>query len=210
VLSLIDVGEVRRYWAWRRTDFIVAVTALVGVLLTTVLAGMVLAVLLSVILVLYRASRPYVAALGRVPGLRGSFGDTARHPDAEEVPGLVIIRPDAPLYYFNANVARTQILEAVAARRPPPAAVLLDLAATSDLDVTTIDVLTDLVADLRGRGIEVRFAQVKGPVRDRMRRTGLMDVVGEGSLYPSVAAAVRAFEAGRAPETEPHQEGSGR
>jgi MFS superfamily sulfate permease-like transporter len=83
VLGLMDLGEMRRFWAWRRTDFLIAITALVGVILTTVLAGMVIAMLLSVMFLLYRASRPNVAALGRMPGFRATFGDIERHPDAE-------------------------------------------------------------------------------------------------------------------------------
>jgi len=193
VLGLMDVGEMRRYWAWRRTDFVIAIAAMVGVLLTTVLAGMVMAVLLSVLFVLYRASRPYVAALGRMPGYRATFADVSRHPDAEPVPGLVIVRLDAPLYFFNANVARTQILELVAARQPAPHGVLIDLAATADLDVTSADMLAELVSDLQARDVEVLLAQVKGAVRDRLRKMGLMAEIGEERVYLSVGAGVSDF-----------------
>ncbi len=117
-IGLMDVPEMRRYWAWRRTDFWIAVVALAGVVLTDVLTGLVIAVLLSVAFLLYRASRPYVAALGRLPGYRNTFGDLQRHPNAEAVPGLVIVRVDAPLYFFNANVAKGQILAVLAATQP--------------------------------------------------------------------------------------------
>jgi high affinity sulfate transporter 1 len=192
-LGLINIDEMRRYWRWRRTDFAVALTAMVGVLLTTVLTGMIVAVLLSVLLLLYRASRPYVAVLGRMPGRAGTFGDLARHPDAEPIPSLVVVRLDAPLYFFNANVAKAQILEIVADQEPPPHGVLIDLAATADLDVTTTDMLFELVADLRSRSIEVMVAQVKGTVRDRLRKTGLMDELGEDRVYLSIASAVNDF-----------------
>ena len=189
-LGLINIDEMRRYWRWRRTDFLIAVTAMVGVLLTTVLVGMIVAVLLSLLLLLYRASRPYVAVLGRMPGRAVTFVDLARHPDAEPVPNLVIVRLDAPLYFFNANVAKGQILDIVAAREPPPLAVLIDLAATADLDVTTTDMLFELVGDLRSRSIEVLVAQVRGAVRDRLRKTGLMGELGEDRVYLSIASAV--------------------
>ena len=192
-LGLINIDEMRRYWRWRRTDFVIAVTAMVGVLLTTVLAGMIVAVLLSVLLLLYRASRPYVAVLGRMPGRRATFGDLARHPDAEPVPRLLIVRLDAPLYFFNANVAKSQILDIVAAQEPPPHGVLIDLAATADLDVTTTDMLFELVGDLRSRSIEVLVAQVRGTVRDRLRKTGLMDELGEDRIYLSIGSAVNDF-----------------
>jgi high affinity sulfate transporter 1 len=192
-LGLIDIGEMRRYWAWRRTDFAVAVTAMVGVLLTTVLTGMIVAVLLSVLLLLYRASRPYVAILGRMSGPAATFGDLARHPDAEPIPRLVIVRLDAPLYFFNANVAKAEIVDIVGAQEPPPHGVLIDLAATADLDVTTTDMLFELVAELRLRSIEVLVAQVKGTVRDRLRKTGLMDELGEDRVYLSISSAVNDF-----------------
>jgi MFS superfamily sulfate permease-like transporter len=194
VLGLIDVSEIRRYWAWRRTDFMLAMAAMVGVLLTTVLIGMLIAVGLSIAFVLYRASRPHVAALGRVPGHRATFADLSRHPDAHAVPGLLIVRLDAPLYFFNANVAMTQIEGLVEAGEPDVHGVLIDLAATADIDVTTTDMLFGLVRELHGRSIEVLLAQVKGSVRDRMRRTGLMDEVSEDRVYLSVGSAVIDFE----------------
>jgi SulP family sulfate permease len=193
-LSLMDVGEMRRYWAWRRTDFLIALAALIGVVMTTVLIGLVIAVLLSVAFLLYRASRPYVASLGRMPGYRATFGDLLRHPDARPIPGLLVVRLDAPLYFFNANVARTQIRDLLRARTPAPHGLLIDLAATADLDVTTTDMLFELVADLEAASIEVMLAQVKGSVRDRLRRTGLMTRIGEDRLYLSIGSAVTDFQ----------------
>jgi SulP family sulfate permease len=194
VLGLMDVDELRRFWAWRRTDFVIAITAMVGVLLTTVLTGMILAVMLSVMFVLYRASRPHVASLGRMPGVRATYGDLSRHAGAEPIPGLLVVRLDAPLYFFNANVAKSQILDLIESREPEPKAILVDLAATSDLDVTTADMLFELLSDLHTRSIEVLLAQVKGGVRDRLRKTGLMADVGEDHVYLSVAAAVTDWE----------------
>jgi len=129
-----------------------------------------------------------------MPERAATFGDLARHPDAKPIPRLVIIRLDAPLYFFNANVAKAEILGIVAGQEPPPRGVLVDLAATADLDVTTTDMLFGLVAELRSRSIEVLVAQVKGPVRDRLRRTGLMDELGEDRVYLSIASAVTDFE----------------
>ena len=127
---------------------------------------------------------------------------STRHPDAELIPRLVIIRLDAPLYFFNANVAKAQILELVAARQPEPRGVLIDLAATSDLDVTTADMLFGLLEDLHARSIEVLLAQVKGRVRDRLRRTGLMTELGEDRVYLSIGSAVIDFQRRWPPEAE--------
>ena len=190
-MSLLDVAELRRFWAWRRTDFVIAIVALVGVLVTDVLVGLVVAVLLSLGLLLYRASRPYVAELGRLSGGQGGFGDLVRHADARPVPGVLILRLDAPLYFFNANVAFGQVLEIVGAADPRPRILVLDIAATSDLDVSTTDMLFDLHGELDGLGIELRLAQVRARVRDRMTTTGLMQAVGEANVFPSLTAAVR-------------------
>ena len=110
ILGLFNFAEFRRYYRQRKTDFVLALTALVGVLSTSVMVGLAIAVLLSVVMLLYRASRPYIAILGKRAS--GEYGDMGRHADAQPVPGLVILRLDAPLYFFNANVARTQILRA--------------------------------------------------------------------------------------------------
>jgi MFS superfamily sulfate permease-like transporter len=143
--------------------------------------------------VLYQASRPYVAALGRMPGDGATFGDVSRHTSAALIPGLVIIRLDAPLYFFNANVARSQILELVAAQESAPRAVLIDLGATADLDVTSADTLAELVATLRSQDVEVLLAQVRGTVRDRLLKMGLMAQVGQERVYLSVGAGVSDF-----------------
>jgi high affinity sulfate transporter 1 len=190
ILGLFNFKEFRRYYAQRKTDFALAVTALVGVISTSVMVGLAIAVLLSVVMLLYRASRPYIAILGR--RANGEFSDVSRHTDAQPVPGLVILRLDAPLYFFNANVARTQIRAQIA--DTPPRAILLDIGASADLDIGTSDMLRDLNSDLRRANIDLLFAQVRGSVRRRMRLTGLFDHIGEDHIFLSVAAAVSNFE----------------
>ena len=192
VLSVVDLGELRRYWTLRRTDFALAMTALVGVVATSALVGMVIAVMLSLAVILYQASRPYMARLGELPGKPKSYGDLSRHPRAREVPGVLILRPDVPLTFVNSSVAKDQIVAAVRAAEPPPEAVVLDLSATADLDIATIDMFGELVTFLGERGIALRLAQVRGTVRDRMRRSGLMASVGEAQVYLALVAAVEA------------------
>jgi SulP family sulfate permease len=193
VLGLMDVAELRRYAGSRRTDLILALVALVGVVSTTVLTGLAIAVVLSLTMMLYRASRPHIALLGDLGGEPPTYADVERHPAARPVPGLLMLRVDAPLYFFNVNVARSAVLDAVAARDPAPTAVLLDIGATADFDITTVDTIRQLIGDLRERSTAVLLAQVKGPVRDRMRRTGLMDAAGEDHVFLSVGTAVEAY-----------------
>jgi sulfate permease, SulP family len=190
VLSLIDLPELRRYWAWRRTDALLAAAALIGVASTDVLAGLVIAVLLSLLMMLFRASRPYLAVLGRLPGDRAVYADVQRHPDAAAVPGLLVLRLDAPLYFFNASVTRTEILALVDGEPTAPRVVILDIGATGDLDVTATDTLAELLTDLEARGVALALAQAKGKVRDQLRRTGLLDRIGTTRIHFSVAQAV--------------------
>ena len=194
ILGLFNFKEFKRYYAQRKTDFALAMTALIGVISTDVMTGLVFAVLLSVVMLLYRASRPYIAILGRRKDNPSNFADIIRNKDTEPVPGMVILRLDAPLYFFNANVARSQIL-AQMETDPRPKAVLLDLAASADLDIGTSDMLQSLCNDMRQAGADLMFTQVRSSVRDRMQLTGLLEFVGEDHIYTSIDSAVRAFEA---------------
>jgi len=192
VLGLVNLAELRRYWAWKRTDFLLAMTALAGVVFTTALVGMGIAVALSLLAILYQASRPYIAVLGRIPGEPPIFADADRHASATPVEPFLILRPNVPLTFVNADVAKDQCQALIAARSIAPVALVLDIGATADLDVATTDMLSTLSTELAGLGIEFRLAQVRGSVRDRMRRTGLMGIIGEDRCYLSVEAAVAA------------------
>jgi SulP family sulfate permease len=198
IVGLFNVAEIKRYYFQRRTDFFLALTALIGVISSDVMTGLMIAVLLSVVMLLYRASRPYIATLGRRPGSPGEYGDISRNKEVELIPGLVILRLDAPLYFFNANVARTQILGQT--KENPPKAILLDLGASADLDIGTSDMLTALISDLRQVGIDMFFSQVRSSVRDRMRLTGLLAHIGDDHIFASVDSAVKSFESGQKPK----------
>lgn len=193
VLGLMDVGEMRRYYASRRMDFVLALTALMGVITTDVLTGLMIAVLLSLVLLLYRASRPYIATLGQVPEEPGVYSDVSRHPRYVQPPDVLALRVDVPLYFFNANVAREQILDQVAASQPR--AVVLDIGASADLDISTNDMLQELAAALRDNGVALLLAQARGSVRDRLRQTGAMAAIGEENVFRSVDSAVQSFQA---------------
>jgi high affinity sulfate transporter 1 len=194
VVGLMNVAELKRYYASNRIDFALAMVALLGVITTDVLTGLVIAVFLSLIIILYRASRPYMAVLGKVPGQRAAYGDIARHPENLVIPGLLIVRLDAALYFLNANVARRQLLDLIASSQPAPSTVLFDLGASADLDIASLDMLKHLVVELDEIGVDVLLAHVHGSVRDRLRQTSVMTEIGEDRIYLSVAAAVHDFE----------------
>ena len=165
-------------------------TALGGVVFTTALTGMGIAVALSLVAILYQASRPYIAVLARIPGDPPVYADAERHPNAVPVPEILILRPNVPLTFVNADVAKDQVIALLKAQPSAPRAVVIDIAATADLDVATTDMLAGLFADLERDGIDLRLAQVRGSVRDRMRRTGLMATLGEPRCYLSTESAV--------------------
>jgi high affinity sulfate transporter 1 len=194
MVGLLDVRGLVTIYRARRADFVLALAALAGVLLSDVLTGLLLAALLALVQVLYRASQPYLAQLGEIPGSPGMYGDLARSPNNQPVPGLLIVRLDAPVYYFNANMATQQIRELAASSNGHLRALLLDLGATADLDITSADALQDLMKDMRDQHIRVMFVHLRGSVRDRLRAMGKLDDFGEANLYPSIDAAVRDFK----------------
>lgn len=195
VVSLLDVRELITLYRQHRADFLLAMTALGGVLLSGVLTGLILAVLLGLVLVLYRSSRPRLALLGEQGEHPGVYTDRARSPESRGVPGLLMVRIDAPLYYFNVNHVVQRLVELVEGAEPAPRGLLLDIGSSSDLDLSTIDVLRALVRDLAERDVEVLFAHVRGPVRDRLERVGLLDDA-KRRMFLTVDAAVQAFAAG--------------
>jgi SulP family sulfate permease len=178
-----------------RVEFWFALLALAGVLLIDVLEGMIIGVVASLIFVVYRSSRPHVSSLGRVPGVPGAYSDLGRHPEDTPVPGVLIVRVDGQLYYANALTIRDRVKEMVAEMEAPPRAVIIDSSAWDQLDVTSTEVIKSLVKELRGNGIAVYFAEVHAPVLEYVRKTGLLDFIGEDHVFPTVDLAVRSLEA---------------
>jgi MFS superfamily sulfate permease-like transporter len=170
------------------------VLALAGVLLIDVLEGMLIGLLASLAFVIYRSSRPHLSSLGRVPGGDGAYADLTRHPEIAPVPGVLIVRLDAPMYYANALTARDAVMTMIRAAAPPPTAVVFDAEGQDDLDFTSAQVLKRLVAEIREQGMAAYFAEVHAPVLDRARETGLLEVVGDGHVFRTVELAVRSIE----------------
>ena len=170
------------------------VLALAGVVLIDVLQGMMIGLLASLAFVIYRSSRPHLSSLGRVPGAAGAYSDLARHPENVPVPGVLIVRLDAPMYYANALTARDSVKALIRGAGSPLRAVIFDAEGQDDLDVTSADTLKGLIKELRDSGIPVSFADVHAPVLERARETGLLGAIGEGRVFPTVDLAVREIE----------------
>ncbi len=177
-----------------RTEFWFALIAFLGVILIDVLPGMVIGLLGSIIYFVYKSSRPHLASLGRVPGVQGAYSDRERHPEDLVVPGVLILRLDAPMYYANALTVRERIKALVEESEQPPRAVIFVATVQDELDITSVEVLKGLVKDLHGKGIGFYVSELHAPVREFGRRTGLLDLIGEENVFPTVDLAVRFIE----------------
>ncbi len=204
-LSLADIPGTARLWRQRKAEFLLSVAAFLGVALLGVLPGIAIAVGLSILNVFRRAWWPYDTELGRVEGLAG-YHDVHTHPDAQQVPGLVIYRFDAPLFFANIKTFRDQIRR-LAAAEPPPRWIVIAAEPVTDVDTTAADVLTSLDEALNARGISLVFAELKDPVRAKIERYGLTRAIDPRHFFPTVGAAVRAFQAETATPLKSPSEG---
>ncbi len=190
-LSLADIPGVVRLWRQRRTEFGLSIAAFLGVALLGVLPGIVIAVGLSVANVFRRSWWPYQTVLGRVPGLPG-YHDLRSYPDAELLPGLVIFRFDAPLFFANARTFRDQVSR-LASADPPPAWVVVAAEPITDVDTTAADMLQSLDEAINAKGVSLVFAEMKDPVRRKIERYELTKTIDPGHFFPTLHAAVTAY-----------------
>lgn len=184
-----DLARIRRLQPW---EFWLSIVCLVGVAVFGVIPGIGIAVLIAVIEFLWDGWRPHFAVLGRVEGLRG-YHDVTRYPDARLVPGLVLFRWDAPLFFANAELFHERLNEAVAASPTPVRRVVVAAEPVTSIDVTSADMLGELEQSLREAGIELQFAELKDPVKDKLRRFELLDRFGSANLHPTIGSAVDAY-----------------
>jgi high affinity sulfate transporter 1 len=193
-IGLIEIAGVRKLYRWRRMEFILSIVCFLGVAVLGVIEGIFLAVGLALADFIRRAWRPYDAVLGRVDGLKG-YHDVSRYPEAKRIPGLVLFRWDAPLFFANAEIFAERVSLAVAASPTPVRWVLVTAEPVTDLDTTAADVLRRLDDELEAAGIDLRFAEMKDPVKDRLRRYGLEKHLGADHFYPTIGTGVDAYVA---------------
>jgi len=194
VSHILGPSKLERIRLVSRTEFWLAVLTFAGVVLVDVLQGMIIGLMASLLLVIYQSSRPHLAVLGRVPGVADAYVAIQNHPEIVPLPGILIFRLDAQLYYANALTVRDQIKKIVDESDPPPYAVLLDAIPQAFLDLTSAEVLMGLVKELNAKGISVHVAGAHTPVVEFARKAGLVDVVGEDHFHLTMDAAVQAIE----------------
>jgi high affinity sulfate transporter 1 len=192
-LSLTDIPGTARLWRQRKAEFALSITAFLGVAVLGVLPGIAIAVALSILNVFRRAWRPYGTELGRVEGMPG-YHDVHSYRQAQHLPGLVIYRFDAPLFFANAKTFR-ETVRRLATAEPPPRWILIAAEPVTDVDTTAADVLTQLDETLNAQGVSLVFAELKDPVREKIERYGLTRTIDPRHFFPTVGAAVAAFRA---------------
>jgi high affinity sulfate transporter 1 len=191
-IGLFEFKDLGRIFRIQRWEFWLSIGCLAGVAVLGAIPGIALAVAAAIIEFLWDGWRPYSTVLGHVEGIRG-YHDITRHPDARLIPGLVLFRWDAPLFFANAELFRTRLLEAVASSPTPVRRVIVTAEPVTSVDVTSADVLVELQRTLRAASIELRFAEMKGRVKDKLRQFELVEQLDPDLFYPTLGAAVDAY-----------------
>ena len=191
-LRLFEVAGVRRLYDVRRSEFALSMAAFLSVALFGVIAGIGIAIGLSLLDFIRRAWRPHDAVLGRVDGLKG-YHDLTSHPDVHQIPGLVLFRWDAPLFFANADLFRERVREVARGADPPARWVVVAAEPITDVDSTAADMIEELSHELDAAGIELVFAEMKSPVKELLRRYGLEGKIGKERFFSTTGAAVKRY-----------------
>lgn len=188
-LGQIEIAQVVRLYQLRRSEFFFSLACFLGVIFWGVIQGIFIAVGLALLAFIWRAWRPHDAILGRVDGLKG-YHDILRHPEARRIPGLVLFRWDAPLFFANAAVFEERVQQAIALAPTPTKWVVIAAEPVTDVDITAADMLADLDKKLHQAGMDLCFAEMKGPVKDILKRYGLFESFGNENFFPTLGQAV--------------------
>jgi SulP family sulfate permease len=193
VTGLFQVSALTHLRRASRGEFVVAVATMIGVLGSGLLRGVAIGAVISLLQMLRRTSQPHVALLGRIPGTR-RYSDLERHADNVPVPGVMIFRPEASLFYFNAEGVCDRIRESVAAAVPPPKLVVLDLSASPHVDLQSAQALGALAGELATAGIQVHAVETHSAVRDMLRSQAVDARLGGINRFSTVADVVDRFQ----------------
>jgi high affinity sulfate transporter 1 len=191
-IGLFEVTDLLRIFSIQRWEFWLSMSCFVGVAVLGAIPGIGLSIVIAVIEFLWDGWRPHSAVLGRAEGVRG-FHDITRYSGARQIPGLVLFRWDAPLFFANAELFKERVLHAVAKSPTPVRWLVVAAEPVTSVDVTAADMLAELDQTLHEQGIELRFAELKDPVKDKLKRFGLYAQFGEHSFFPTIGAAAGSY-----------------
>lgn len=188
-IGLFEFNDLRRIYRIQNWEFWLSIFCFLGVAVLGAIPGIGLAIVIAVIEFLWDGWRPHYAVLGRVDGIRG-FHDIKRYPDARLVPGLVLFRWDAPLFFANAELFQHKILQAVSNSPDAVNRIIVAAEPVTSVDVTSADVIAELQKTLTASHIELHFAEMKDPVKDKLKRFEIFDILGTNIFHPTIGAAV--------------------
>jgi len=191
-ISLIEIVDLKRIYRIQRWEFWLAIVCFVGVAVLGVIPGIGLAIAIAIAEFLWDGWRPHSAVLGRAAGVKG-YHDITRYPNARRIPGLVLFRWDAPLFFANAEFFKERALDAVAASPTPVRWLVVAAEPVTSVDVTACDMVAELDEALHAQGIELCFAELKDPVKDKLKRFGLFVQLGENYFFPTIGVAVSRY-----------------
>ncbi|HYD05549.1 MAG TPA: SulP family inorganic anion transporter [Reyranella sp.] len=191
-IGLMEVSDLGRLWRIQRWEFWLSIVCFVGVAALGPIPGIGLAIVLAVIEFLWDGWRPHSAILGRPKAVPG-YHDISRYPEARLIPGLVLLRWDAPLFFANAEAFQDRVLEAVTTGPQPVRRLVVAAEPVTSVDVTAADALAELDDQLHAAGIELCFAELKDPVKDKLKRFGLFERFGADAFFPTIDSAVEAY-----------------
>jgi high affinity sulfate transporter 1 len=191
-IGLVEVSDLRRIYRIQRWEFWLSMTCFAGVAVFGAIPGIAAAIVIAVIEFLWDGWRPHSAVLGRVERVKG-YHDVKRYPQARLIPGLVLFRWDAPLFFANAELFKERVLESVTNSPTPVRWLVVAAEPVTSIDVTAADVVSELDDTLHASGIELSFAEVKDPVKDKLKRFGLFTRFGEQTFFATIGEAVNAY-----------------
>lgn len=189
-VGMVDLPEIQFLLKTKRSDGIVALVTLFSTLFIGIQEGILLGIGGSIMVILYNLSRPNVAELGHVPGTT-EFRDVARNPDAQSIEGIYIVRIDASFTFANAEHVKERLLDRRRSDGDNFSALIVDARGVNNLDTTSVAMLTDVIEELHGRGVDLYVVAAKGKIRDVFRRSGLIAEIGESHFFPTPDLAVQ-------------------
>ena len=191
-IGLVEVSDLRRIYRIQRWEFWLSMTCFAGVAVFGAIPGIACAIVIAVIEFLWDGWRPHSAVLGRVKRVKG-YHDVTRYPEARLIPGLVLFRWDAPLFFANAELFKERVLDAVANSPTPVRWLVVAAEPVTSVDVTAADTVSELDDTLQASSIEFCFAEMKDPVKDKLKRFGLFTRFGEQTFFATIGEAVDAY-----------------
>ena len=191
-IGLFEIGDLRRIYRIQQWEFWLSMACFAGVAVFGAIPGIAIAIVIAVIEFLWDGWRPHSAVLGRAEGVKG-YHDITRYPQARRIPGLVLFRWDAPLFFANAELFHDRVLDAVAASPTPARWVVVAAEPVTSVDVTAGDMLLELQEQLQASGVALCFAEMKDPVKDKLKRFGLFTRLGEDRFFATTGEAVQAY-----------------